>query len=117
MSIKPNRCFMADRTRPLGLAQDTVWIMTLITCPVETLIAYRLLRGEIGVSFAVAVHFLVLISIAAQVFLLMKRGKDLRNGLLLLCFTFGLGPAGGVAAFFVTAMTLVFERNARPFEE
>ena len=93
------------------------WTMTVVTGIVEIFLARQFLNGGISPAYAISGHFIVLTAIAVQIFLRMKKGKDLRLSFLLFSFTLALGPAGACATLLTAAMASRFSRQTRSFEE
>jgi len=93
------------------------WTMTVVSGIVEIFLTRQLLNGAISPAFAISAHFIVLTAIAVQIFLRMKKGKDLRLSFLLFSFTLALGPAGACATLLTAALASRFSRQTRSFEE
>jgi len=109
---------MSDRVCSFRLSKHApIWLMAAITGLTESVITWCLLKDELGVRYAIAVHLSVLTAIAVQALLAMKKGQDLRLSLLLFGFTFSLGPGGAVATGITAALTSMFAKDSKPFEE
>ena len=113
MSASPSTDLPTER--PVRVGRTILDIV--VAFAVEAALLWAVTAGRIDWPTALAAHLAFSVILALFTVWETRRGRETRLLSWLAWMTLTLGPAGPVATALLAAMTLIFTRSARPFEE